>query len=106
MIDGVALYAREKNMPRLADLTGKALPQRTTWEVLDKTYHHIATINPDTCIGCQKCFHACEDGAHQAIAQQLDAPGKVPLILEDACVGCNLCMYVCPVDDCITMRPV
>ncbi|MFM7467967.1 MAG: NAD-dependent dihydropyrimidine dehydrogenase subunit PreA [Vampirovibrionales bacterium] len=106
MIDGVALYAREKGLSAISELTGKALPQRTSWEALDKGYHHIARINPETCIGCQKCFHACEDGAHQAILQQLDRPKKVPQVLEEACVGCNLCMYVCPVDDCITMESV
>ncbi len=64
----------------------------------------IANINPDKCIGCQLCYIACEDGAHQSIALQKDS--RVPVIKEDTCVGCNLCSLVCPVDECITMVKV
>ena len=86
------------------------------WETLDLNYKRIAEIDYGKCIGCNLCYIACEDGAHQAIALVDPAghglgpgrvPGKpVPEIKEEECVGCNLCSLVCPVHDCITMVSV
>ena len=39
----------------------------TEWGDLDLNYKVVAKINADTCIGCQKCYTACLDGAHQCI---------------------------------------
>ncbi|NOY58772.1 MAG: 4Fe-4S dicluster domain-containing protein, partial [Calditrichaeota bacterium] len=60
-------------------------------------------INKEKCIGCQLCYIACEDGAHQAIALEPANGNRIPVIIEDNCVGCNLCSLVCPVENCITM---
>jgi dihydropyrimidine dehydrogenase (NAD+) subunit PreA len=79
-------------------------------------YKVIARIDRELCIGCQLCYAACEDGAHQAI-ERADATGggkkntngmgvHVPRIIDEECVGCNLCALVCPVDRCITMVQV
>jgi len=92
---------------------GKAVPALQNWEALDLNYKRIARINYDRCIGCNLCYIACEDGAHQCI-DLVDpngyglgpgrVPGKpIPKVREEDCVGCNLCSIVCPVDDCITM---
>jgi dihydropyrimidine dehydrogenase (NAD+) subunit PreA len=75
----------------------------------------VARIDHDTCIGCNLCHIACEDGAHQCI-DLLDpettgidyGPGRlrgkaVPVVREEDCVGCNLCSLVCPVDGCVSM---
>ena len=62
-----------------------------------------AEINEDKCVGCDLCYIACDDGAHQAIALSDDKGNRVPTIIEENCVGCNLCSLVCPVEDCITM---
>jgi dihydropyrimidine dehydrogenase (NAD+) subunit PreA len=64
----------------------------------------VASINADKCIGCQLCFTACEDGAHQAIGLSDDPTDRKPQIIEENCVGCNLCSLVCPVEACITME--
>jgi dihydropyrimidine dehydrogenase (NAD+) subunit PreA len=84
-------------------LVGAALPRMQRWEALNLNHQVKARINPSTCIGCQLCYAACDDGAYQAIA--LPSEGRIPTIIEEACVGCNLCSHVCPVDECITMEP-
>jgi len=86
------------------------------WGDLDLNYKIIAEIHSELCIGCQLCYVACEDGAHQCISPyHLAGNGKrnvngmgvhVPRIIEDECVGCNLCALVCPVENCITMKEV
>ena len=68
-------------------------------------YKSIAHINTDKCIGCQLCYIACEDGAHQAISLPNNG-GIAPSIKKEECVGCNLCALVCPVENCITMKDV
>jgi dihydropyrimidine dehydrogenase (NAD+) subunit PreA len=118
LIDGLNNFLDGKGCATVADLTGRAAGRVVKWETLDLHYRRIAEINYDTCIGCNLCHIACEDGAYQAIA--LEDPGKrklgpgpgrapgrpVPRIKADACVGCNLCALVCPVDGCIAMRDV
>src|SRR5262249_30756503 len=46
----------------------------TDWKHLDLNYKIVARINPALCIGCDLCYVACWDGAHQCI--HLD--GHVP----------------------------
>jgi dihydropyrimidine dehydrogenase (NAD+) subunit PreA len=116
MADGLNDYLDGKGMKSVSELIGKAVPALQKWERLDLHYKRIATINYDKCIGCNLCYIACEDGAHQAIALISPdgyglgpgrVPGKpIPQIKEKECVGCNLCSIVCPVDDCITMVSV
>ncbi|MGD0258742.1 MAG: NAD-dependent dihydropyrimidine dehydrogenase subunit PreA [Verrucomicrobiota bacterium] len=113
MMDGLNDYLDAKGFQSVADLVGKAVPAIKKWESLDLNYKRIARINYDQCIGCNLCYIACEDGAHQCIdlvppnGQGLGpgrVPGKpIPQVREADCVGCNLCAIVCPVDGCITM---
>ena len=101
-----------RRMARRTNLTGLL----HLGETLDLHYKRIASIDYDKCIGCNLCYIACEDGAHQAIALINPnghglgpgrVPGKpIPEIKEHECVGCNLCSLVCPVDECITMVSV
>ena len=100
---GLERYMKDKGFASISEMVGKALPNITTWENLNLKYKIVADINRDTCIGCQLCYIACEDGAHQAIALSDDPADRIPTIKEDNCVGCNLCSLVCPVENCITM---
>ncbi len=102
MIPGLENFMREKGFEKLDDFIGKALPNVKTWENLNLKYKVIADISAEKCIGCQLCYTACEDGAHQAIALPKNG-NRVPEIIEGNCVGCNLCSLVCPVEECITM---
>ncbi|GAA4380880.1 NAD-dependent dihydropyrimidine dehydrogenase subunit PreA [Hymenobacter koreensis] len=102
MTAGLEQYMVEKNFNTIYDFVGKALPNVKHWEDLNLKYKVTAQINEDKCIGCQLCYTACEDGAHQAIALREDS--RVPEIIQENCVGCNLCSLVCPVEQCITME--
>ncbi len=116
MIDGLSGWMDEKGYKTIADFSGKAVQSVDKWETLNLNYKRIAHIDYDKCVGCNLCYIACEDGAHQAIElikpDKVDlgpgrVPGKpIPQIKEDECVGCNLCSIVCPVDGCLTMVDV
>ena len=100
MITGLSQYLDEKEIA-LSDLIGRAVPNVTDWQYLNLNYVTKAQIDQDMCIKCGRCYAACEDTSHQAIAM---LPGRVFEVKDDECVACNLCVDVCPVQDCITMR--
>jgi dihydropyrimidine dehydrogenase (NAD+) subunit PreA len=114
MIDGLSQYMDDRGYRTIEDFRGRAVPNVKDWGDLDLNYKVIAKINEKLCIGCQLCYVACEDGAHQCIEPYKDSIKKneggfgvhVPRIIEEDCVGCNLCALVCPVENCITMKQV
>ena len=103
MTAGVEQYMNDKGFNSIGDMVGKALPNIKPWEHLNLNYKVTASINEEKCIGCQLCFIACEDGAHQAIEANSPHGDRIPAIIEENCVGCNLCALICPVENCITM---
>lgn len=103
MIPGLENYMTEKGFSNLDEMRGLALGNVTDWENLNLKYKVIAEIEESKCIGCQLCYIACEDGAHQAIELSSKNGLRIPKIIEDNCVGCNLCAIVCPVEECIIM---
>jgi dihydropyrimidine dehydrogenase (NAD+) subunit PreA len=131
MIEGLSEFMDRQGIASIAALRGRAVPAYKEWGELDLGYKLVAKIDPKTCIGCQLCVTACNDGAHQCIftgpgererPPHAHAKGKavapsplplgkiagdrVPWIDEPECVGCNLCQLVCPVPGCITMVEV
>lgn len=67
MIDGLSNWMDQKGFRTLDDFRGLSLPKVTEWKHLDLNYKIVARINPDKCIGCELCYVACWDGAHQCI---------------------------------------
>ena len=129
MIDGLSNWMDEKGFRTLDDFRGLSLPKVTDWKHLDLNYKIVARIDPAKCIGCELCYVACWDGAHQCIhvggrdrsqitvtpIAKLDSvagtngrtpPERIPRVDEQECVGCNLCWLVCPVEGCISMEQV
>jgi dihydropyrimidine dehydrogenase (NAD+) subunit PreA len=103
MESGLVQFMNDKGYNAIYDFMGKALPNVKEWQHLNLSHKVVAEIDEKKCIGCELCYIACEDGAHQAIGLSRDDGNRVPFIIEDNCVGCNLCSLVCPVEECITM---
>jgi dihydropyrimidine dehydrogenase (NAD+) subunit PreA len=132
MLEGLSDYLDSQGMKSVSELVGRAVPAYQEWGDLDLSYRVVADISTDKCIGCQLCYVACMDGAHQcihlpgkteaesraaghihmpklipdrAVISKAGAEGaRVPYVDEDECIGCNLCALVCPVQGCITMK--
>lgn len=114
MLEGLEEYMRTHGFETLDQMIGKAIPSYSEWGDLDLNYETVAKIDAKSCIGCQACVVACQDGAHQCIFPQkpgdeahvVEGKPRVPWIDESECVGCNLCKIVCPVPGCIDMVAV
>jgi dihydropyrimidine dehydrogenase (NAD+) subunit PreA len=100
MISGLEQWMDAKGHADLGAFTGRAVPNVTDWQYLNLNYVTKARIDQDLCIKCGRCFAACEDTSHQAIAIK---PGRIFEVIDAECVACNLCVNVCPVESCITM---
>jgi dihydropyrimidine dehydrogenase (NAD+) subunit PreA len=100
---GLSEWMDDKGYARTTDFIGRAVPNVTDWQYLNLNYVAKAKIDQDLCIKCGRCYAACEDTSHQAIAMN---PGRVFAVIDAECVACNLCVDVCPVADCISMVPM
>ena len=100
MISGLSQWMDEKGYRSTEDFIGLAVPNVTDWQHLNLNYVTKARIDQDACIGCGRCYAACEDTSHQAIAMSAEREFTV---IDEECVACNLCVNVCPVEECITM---
>lgn len=101
MISGLSDYMDSKGITSVDEIVGRAVPNVTDWNQLNLNYIAKAKIDQDLCISCGRCFAACEDTSHQAIAMSED---RTFTVIDEECVACNLCVNVCPVEDCITME--
>ena len=130
MIDGLSNWMEEKGFETIESFRSLSVPKVTEWKHLDLNYKIVARIHSEKCIGCDLCYAACWDGAHQCIhrpeqpqqtaptvtpiakldgalrANHVTPAHRIPYVDEHECVGCNLCWLVCPVEGCITMQQI
>ncbi|ETW13698.1 dihydropyrimidine dehydrogenase subunit B [Roseivivax marinus] len=97
---GLSAWMDEKGYASVSEVVGRAVPNVTDWQYLNLDYVTKARIDQEACIQCGRCYAACEDTSHQAIAMK---PGRVFEVIDEECVACNLCVDVCPVENCISM---
>lgn len=100
MTAGLSLWMDQKDLTSVDQVVRRAVPNLVDWQNLNLNYITKAKIDQDMCISCGRCYAACEDTSHQAIAMSED---RVFTVIDEECVACNLCVNVCPVEDCITM---
>ncbi len=103
LTEGLTNWMEEKGFHSIEDFRGKSLSRLSDFGNLNLLYKTVAQIDETTCIRCNLCHIACEDGAHQCIDLVPHDGVPLPRVREADCVGCALCSLVCPVDNCITM---
>ena len=102
MIEGLSDYMLEKNISRVEELVGKALPNLKTTDNFDLQRQGIAQYDTERCVGCGQCLIVCNDAAGQAL--EWDDEKRVPTLNEDKCLSCMVCSFVCPVDGLISYK--
>lgn len=101
MKSGLSAWMDDQGYSSIDEVVGRAVPNLSDWQYLNLNYITKAVIDQDACIKCGRCYAACEDTSHQAIAMSED---RVFTVKDEECVACNLCINVCPVEGCITMK--
>src|SRR5262245_29623257 len=67
LADGLSNWMDEHGYASIEDFRGRAVEHVDDWGNLDLNYRIVASIDAAKCIGCQLCYVACHDTAHQCI---------------------------------------
>ena len=102
MIEGLSDFMMQRNVTKVGDLVGKALPNLKTTDHFDLNRQGIAQYDLDKCVGCGQCYTVCTDAAGQAI--EWEAVERRPKLMEEKCLSCMLCSFVCPVPGLISFK--
>ncbi|MGB5986938.1 MAG: NAD-dependent dihydropyrimidine dehydrogenase subunit PreA [Desulfobacterales bacterium] len=102
MIEGLSDYMAARQIERLAELVGKALPHLGPTDHFDLERQGITQYDLSRCVGCGQCYTVCRDAGGQAIEWHADP--RRPELIEEKCLSCMLCSFVCPVDGLITFK--
>ena len=92
LLEGLALYLREKALTRVTDLKGLGVENVAALEDLERESVLLPRFGRSRCLGCGRCYLSCRDGGHEALTMRNGRPVMDP----NACVGCHLCVLVCP----------
>ncbi|HBC47104.1 MAG TPA: NAD-dependent dihydropyrimidine dehydrogenase subunit PreA [candidate division Zixibacteria bacterium] len=101
LTSGLDTYLTDKGYNSVNDLVGQALSHLTEHDNLPRQKVRSFVVE-EKCIGCGRCYIACRDGGHEAIAWNSEK--RLPEISLEKCVGCGLCLLTQPVDGCLEMR--
>lgn len=93
LILGLRTYMAKHHIEHLSDLVGSEISTFVRPSDLDRSTMIFPKFERDKCVGCGRCFIACHDAGHQAIAFGED---RQPKLIGTKCVGCHLCRLVCP----------
>lgn len=102
LIEGLSDYMKSKNITKVSDLTGKALPNLCSTNSFDLERQGIAQYDLDRCVGCGQCYIVCSDAGGQCL--KWNDEKRRPQMNEDLCLSCMICSFVCPVDNLITYK--
>jgi dihydropyrimidine dehydrogenase (NAD+) subunit PreA len=103
LVEGLTNWMESKSFTSIEDFRGKAVEQIENFGNFNLLHKTVARIDQSTCIHCNLCHIACEDGAHQCIDIIPVNGHNKTVVREEDCVGCCLCSLVCPVEGCISM---
>jgi dihydropyrimidine dehydrogenase (NAD+) subunit PreA len=78
LIDGLSNWMDEKSFQTIDDFRGLSCVRVREWKDLNLNYKIVAAIDPAKCIGCELCYVACWDGAHQCIHLDREEAGLHP----------------------------
>ncbi len=91
MADGLSNWMDQKGFRTIEDFRGASVPRVRDWKDLNLNYKIVAAIDPAKCIGCELCYVACWDGAHQCIHVERDGvPAHPPPALVEAAAHARL----------------
>ncbi|WP_196606838.1 NAD-dependent dihydropyrimidine dehydrogenase subunit PreA [Pectinatus frisingensis] len=96
MIDGLSEYMLENNVKTLSDLVGISLQNLVPTNELERDTIVYPVVDNSKCVGCGRCYIACDDAGHQAVSWEKKK--RMPELIKEKCVGCHLCRLVCPVE--------
>jgi dihydropyrimidine dehydrogenase (NAD+) subunit PreA len=85
LTDGLSGWMAGKGFMKVSDFQSKSLERVAEWKHLDLNYKIVARIHEEKCIGCELCYTACWDGAHQCIHMdrvRRDGIGRTPAMRE------------------------
>lgn len=90
---GLQHYMLEHKVKHVSDLVGSELSTFVAPSRLDRKTIVYPKFNRDKCVGCGRCYIACQDAGHQAL--EFDFQTRQPKLNGHKCVGCHLCRFVC-----------
>jgi len=88
MLDGLQNWMREKRLCQHRGLPRAKRAQDHRLESSELEFQIVARIHQEKCIGCELCYIACWDGAHQCIhldrSHDLNGSHATPPMIEAA----------------------
>jgi dihydropyrimidine dehydrogenase (NAD+) subunit PreA len=102
MIEGLSDFMAAKQITKVADLIGIALPNLQTTNHFDLERQGVARYDLDRCVGCGQCYLVCRDAGGQAL--EWNAAQRRPELIEDKCLSCMVCSFICPVNGLIQFK--
>lgn len=95
LVEGLSDYMAVKNIARVSELIGRALPNLTETSEFDLKRQGRADYDLERCIGCGQCYVVCADAGGSALGW--DVLKRRPVLDKNKCLSCMICKAVCPV---------